>query len=209
MAYDLSSETELRDIYRQPSSRAVAKQHDRLDENCRAFIAHSPFVVVATADADGNCDASPKGGPPGFVRVVDDGTLVVPDLSGNNRLDSFRNLTSNPGIALLFCIPGTDETLRVNGKARLTTDPGLCAAAELNGVQPRVVVEVNVEECYIHCAKALRRGNVWKPDRWPDISDMPSPARMLRDHAVPDATEEQVRDALEDGYAKTMWRPGG
>jgi hypothetical protein len=200
---------ELRSIYRNPAGPAVAKQHAAIDDHDRAFIAHAPFVIVSTADAEGRCDVSPKGGPPGFVKVLDDGSVALPDLSGNNRLDSLQNMLDNPGVALLFLIPGVDETLRVNGRARLSTDPAVLAAAAVGDVVPKVAVVVDVEEAFIHCAKALRRGAVWQREQWPDTSDMPPVAQMLRDQAVPELTVEQVEVVLEDGYQKTLWKSGG
>src|SRR5215471_422982 len=126
----------LREVYRPPSKPAVAKQIHHLDHNCRAYIAHSPFVTVATADAAGRCDVSPKGGPPGFVHVLDDHRLGIPDLSGNNRLDSLQNLVANAGIGLLFLVPGFGETLRVNGTAAVSTDPDVLAACAVGDVVP-------------------------------------------------------------------------
>lgn len=202
----VSTEAQLRELYRPPSPGAVRKQIDHLDQNCRAFISHSPFVLVATAGADGSCDVSPKGGPPGFVRVLDDGRLAVPDLAGNNRLDSMLNLLANPGIALLFLVPGLDETLRVNGKAWIVRDGDVLDTCVVARRRPKAALGVSVEEAYIHCAKAFRRGSVWQPEGWPDRSDMPTIACMLRDH-LGDASlsAEEIHVALEDGYAKTMW----
>ena len=187
----------------------MRKQIDHLDDHCRSFLAHTPFVIIATAAADGRCDASPKGGPAGFVRVLDDHRLAIPDLAGNNRLDTMENLLANPGVALLCCIPGVDETLRINGRASLTRDPDVLAACEIEGRTPRLAIGVDVEEAYIHCAKALRRGAVWHQESWPDTTDMPTMACMLRDHVGLEATPEQVRAALEDSYQRTMWDMGG
>jgi hypothetical protein len=205
----VQSEDGLRQIYRPPGAPARAKQLDRLDEHCRTFIAHSPFVVVGTADGSGGCDVSPKGGPPGFVRVLSDRTLAIGDLSGNNRLDSMQNLVANPGIGLIFLIPGIDETLRVNGRAAITTDSAVLEAAGFAGIVVRVAMVVEVAEAYIHCAKALRRADLWQPDRWPDTSDLPSAACMLRDHIRIEAPVEAVDDFLEAGYRERMWTPGG
>ncbi|HEX9969834.1 MAG TPA: pyridoxamine 5'-phosphate oxidase family protein [Acidimicrobiales bacterium] len=199
----------LREIYRRPSPLAHTKQLDHLDEHCRTFIAHSPFVVVGTADGDGNCDVSPKGGPPGFVAVLDERTLAMPDMYGNNRLDSLQNLVANPGIGMLFLIPGVDETLRVNGRASITTAPATLAQATVAGRVPKAALQVEVQEAYIHCAKALRRGSVWQPEEWPDTSDMPSVACMLRDHTRIEASAEDVGAYLEDSYRKTLWEVGG
>lgn len=197
---------DLRAIYRRPRGGPVDKQHATLTEHDRAFIAHATFVVIATADAEGRCDASPKGGTPGFVTVLDERTLGIPDLAGNNRLDSMQNLVANPGIGLLLMIPGLEETLRVNGTARLSTDPAVRTACAVNGAVPKVVFAVDVEEVYLHCGKALRRSALWKRDEWPDTSDMPSVPRMFRDLVAPELEVEVIEQALESDYEKTLWQ---
>jgi uncharacterized protein len=201
---------EIRALYPAPARPSVSKEVDHLDGHCRAFIAHSTFVVMATGDADGSCDVSPKGGPPGFVAVLDEHRLAIPDLSGNNRLDSITNLIERPGIALLFCIPGLDETLRVNGTAAITTDPEVLETAETRGIRPRLAIGVDVETAFIHCAKALRRGAVWQPEQWPDTASLPSIACILRDHyALPDLDLDAVAARLDESYRDRMWLPGG
>lgn len=206
----VGSVEELREIYRPPAELALRKQIDALDRHCREFIAHSPFLVMASADGAGRCDASPKGGPPGFVRVLDDHRLVIPDLSGNNRLDSITNLVVNPGIALLFFVPGRDETLRVNGRAAVTADADLCERARLDGVVPRLVLLVDVEEAYLHCAKAFRRAQLWQPEEWPDTAGLPSGACMMRDHiGLTQVPLEQTEALLEESYRSTLWQTGG
>ena len=197
---------ELRTIYRKPGGGAVAKEHASLNQHDRAYIAHAPLVVISTADTDGRCDGSPKGGPPGFVTVLDDGRVAIPDLSGNNRLDSMQNLIDNPRVALLFLVPGLDETLRVNGVARLTTDPDVLAACAVGTAVPKVAIAVEPDEVYIHCGKALRRSSLWSPDEWPDTSDMATIAEMLRDEVAPTMEVEAIEQALEDDYAKTLWQ---
>jgi PPOX class probable FMN-dependent enzyme len=206
---EITTTDELRTIYRKPASPALDKQHDAINEHDRAYIAHSPFVIVSTSDSSGGCDVSPKGGPPGFVAVLDDGTVVIPDLSGNNRLDSMQNVLDNSGIALLFLVPGIDETLRVNGRARLSTDPDVLQAAAVGDVVPKVAIAVDVEEAFIHCAKALRRGSVWQHEAWPDTGDMPTVACMLRDQVAPTVDVEVIAAALESSYAATLWESGG
>ena len=202
----LTSQPELREVYRAPSELSLRKEVDHLDGNCRAFIAHSPFVVLSTAAADGRCDASPKGGPAGFVTVLDDHHLAVPDLTGNNRLDSLSNLVENPFVALLFLIPGLDETLRVNGRATVTTDEAVLDRCRVHDRRPRAAIGVEVETAYIHCAKALKRGDVWQPEQWPDLSDLPAPSCMLSDHiAEPDLTPDVVEAALQDSYTTRLW----
>lgn len=204
---EIRTTDELRTIYRRAAGPAVAKEHPQLDDHDRAFISHSPLVMVATSDAEGRCDVSPKGGPPGFVAVLPDGRVALPDLSGNNRLDSIENLLANPGIGLLFLIPGIEETLRVNGTATLSTDPEIVRACAVGDVVPKVAITVTVDAAYIHCGKALRRGRVW--EERPDVGDMPSIACILRDQAVPELSVDQVAEVLEDGYQKTLWKTGG
>lgn len=200
---------ELRTLYRQPSSGALRKQISAIDANCASFVEHSPFVLVGTSAPDGSCDVSPRGGPAGFVRVLDSHRLAIPDLAGNNRLDSLTNLVANPRIALLFLVPGLDETLRVNGRGWVVRDPAVLDACEVEGKRPRVVVGVEVTEAYIHCAKAFRRAAVWQPDGWPDRSDMPTIACMLKDHLGDESlTESGISAAMEQGYEKTMWEIG-
>jgi PPOX class probable FMN-dependent enzyme len=188
----------------------VAKQIDHLDGHCRALIAHSPFLVMATAGADGRCDSSPRGGPAGFVRVLDDHRLAIPDLAGNNRLDSLENILEHPGVGLLFFVPGLDETLRVNGAAQLSNDVAVLDVCTINDVRPRLVVAVRVEAAYIHCAKALRRSGLWQPELWPDTSGLPTIACVLRDHyALPDLDLAAVEERLAQSYQLTMWLAGG
>lgn len=201
---------ELRQVYRSPSQGAVDKVIDQLDKHCRTFIEHSPFLIFATAARDGRCDASPKGGPAGFVQVVDDHHLAWGDLAGNNRVDSMQNLLSNPGAAILFMIPGLDETLRINGDAFISTAPDLRERCRLDTKTPHVVISVEVREAYIHCAKALRRGGIWQPDSWPERGDMPSVACMLRDHTDTRSVDpDQIEAALQADYTRTLWEPGG
>ena len=205
----LGSVDDLRTIYRPPRGGAVDKVIHRLDAHCADFLARSPFFVLSTADAGGVCDASPKGGQPGFVRALDEHRLGWADLAGNNRLDSFENLVDNPHVGLLFLIPGLDETLRVNGTAVLRTDADLLDAFAVEGKPARVVVVVTVAEAYIHCAKALRRGRLWDTDSWSSRDDLPSIGCIVRDHANVDVAPEVIDAALEDNLQKTLWEPGG
>ena len=209
MSHTIETIDALEESYRRPAQRSLDKEVDHLDRHCRDYIAHAPFMVLSTCDAAGRCDGSPKGGPPGFVAVLDDRHLAVPDMSGNNRLDSLHNIVERPGVALLFLVPGVDETLRVNGVATVSTDPDVLDACCVLDVTPNVAIVVTVETAYIHCAKALRRGSVWQPDGWPDVSDMATPACMLRDHVDLDATVEETAAFLESNYQKTLWEVGG
>jgi uncharacterized protein len=209
-AHPLTSVSELRSLYREPSKPSLAKQIDHLDQHCRTFIGHSPLVLLASGDSSGCIDVSPRGGRPGFVQVLDDHCLAIPDLAGNNRLDSMTNLIDRPGVGLLFFIPGLDETLRVNGTATITTDPRVMEACTHHDLRPRVAIGVDVKEVFIHCAKALRRSSLWEPEKWPDLSDMPTVACILADHyALPDMDVEAVEARLEESYHRTTWMVGG
>jgi PPOX class probable FMN-dependent enzyme len=205
----LESVADLRELYPDPGARGQAKVINALDDNCRAFLAHCPFFVLASSDADGRADASPKGGQPGFVRVLDNHRIAWADLAGNNRLDSFQNIVDNRSVGLLCMIPGLDETLRINGNATLSTDAALCELLAAGGKVPKVAVVVDVQEAYIHCAKAFRRGGVWRTDAWPDRSDMPTIACMLRDHLEFDGDAAVIEANLERSYETTLWEPGG
>jgi PPOX class probable FMN-dependent enzyme len=200
----------LRGVYREPSQTSLDKEVDHLDRHCRDFIAHAPFVVMATATSDaGRLDVSPKGGTPGFVAVLDDHHLAIPDMAGNNRLDSIRNIVEGGGVALLFMVPGVEETLRVNGSAVVSNDPAILDAAPAAGKRPNVCIVVTVRTAFIHCAKALKRSHLWDPAHWPATSDMATPACMLRDHVGLDMTVEQSQARLDESYRTTTWEVGG
>ena len=199
----VTTEAELRELIGTPGPRAVQKERRSLDAHCRAFIAHSPFVLLATAGAGGRCDVSPKGDAPGFVQVLDDHRLVIPDRPGNRRIDGMRNLLVNPQIGLLFLVPGRQETLRVNGRAWITRDPGILASCTVGGKTPILATGVEVEECFMHCAKAFLRSRLWAPEQWPAGDVLPSLACVLFDQIRPEGVrvEEYQRD-LEEGYRK-------
>lgn len=199
----------LRKIYRPASGGAVAKVIGELDDHCSDFLSKSPFFVLSTADANGTCDGSPKGGLPGFVEMLDEHRIAWADYSGNNRLDSFENVVVNAGVALLFLIPGLDETLRVNGTAELSTDPDLCQRFAVDGRPVKVVAVVTVAEAYVHCAKALRRSGLWDTDSWIDTDQRPNASEMIRAHAAFDVPAKVIEDALAKDLAETLWRPGG
>lgn len=191
----------LRALYGEPSIRAASKVLSRLDAHCRAFIGLSPFCVLATAAADGSADCSPKGDAPGFVRVLDDETLLIPDRPGNNRVDSMSNVVENPNVGLIFFVPGMNETLRINGKAGITTDGALLEPLSVNGKRPRTGLVVKVEEAFLHCAKALMRSKLWDPERRIDRESFPSLGRILADQTgvqPPEAAEAAVGEACRD-----------
>jgi len=165
----------------EPSEVARRKELPALDVHARAFIARSPFLLLGTSSADGRCDVSPKGDAPGFVRVLDDHHLAIPDRPGNKRLDGMRNILSNPHVGLIFLVPGNDFTLRVNGRAAITRDPDLLAALEAQGKTPLLAIGVEVEEVFLHCARSFRRGQLWQPETWPGADALPSMPCILYD----------------------------
>jgi len=187
----IRTEDDLRGRFPEPTERVWRKELDHIDRHCRRFIEHSPFVVLATGDGDGALDATPRGGDPGFVEVADERTLLLPDRPGNNRLDSLSNLIRNPGVGLLFLIPGVDETLRVNGTAELRDDPDLTARFQVGKRPPAVVVQITVRQAYLHCAKALMRSRMWDPDARLDRSELPTMGEMMRDHTGAGRAETQ------------------
>jgi PPOX class probable FMN-dependent enzyme len=200
----IETEAALREIYRPAAGRAVDKQLDRLETHCRRFIELSPFLVISSQGPDGLADVSPKGDAPGFVQVLDDKTVAIPDRPGNNRLDTFTNLMSNPAVGLLFLIPGVDEILRINGTAEVRDDDDLRQRFAVDGKLPATVVLVTVREAYLHCAKALMRSRLWDPDAQVDRSELPSMGRMLKDQiGHTEAAEDQ--DVMVERYRKVLY----
>jgi PPOX class probable FMN-dependent enzyme len=187
----------LRELYGPASERSLKKELRQLDRHCRAFIARSPFLVIASTDPEGRCDASPKGDAPGFVEVVDDKTLLIPDRLGNNRVDTLGNLLACPGVGLIFLVPGVNETLRVNGRARVTTDAALLETMAVNGKAPRSGILVAVEEVYFHCGKALIRSDLWNPEKQLKRGEFPSLGRILADQIGGISVEESERLTAE------------
>jgi PPOX class probable FMN-dependent enzyme len=185
----------LRALYTEPKGRSLSKELRRLDEHCVRFVSLAPLVVVATTGADGRMDCSPRGGEPGFVKAADAHTLLIPDSPGNNRLDSMTNILATGRIGLLFLVPGVDETLRVNGRARLTDEAQALAHFAGAARAPKLAIEVAVEEAYLHCAKALMRSKLWAPESRNERSVLPSMGKMLNDQtgtAGPAETQEEM-----------------
>ena len=193
---------ELRTSYGEPSERAVKKSLDRLDRHCRRFIELSPFVVLASAGADGRVDCSPRGDPAGFVAVIDDRTILLPDRRGNNRADSLTNVLENPYVGMLFLIPGVDETLRLNGRATLTTDPARLEPLAVKGRVPRSGLLVEVEEVFLQCTKALVRSRLWADESRVDRkAALPSFGQMLADHigeSDGEAVDREIRARVRE-----------
>ena len=173
----------LRELYDAPRGRAVTKELTRLDRHCRRFIELSPFVVIASGGTGGAMDASPRGGEPGFVQAPDEHTLLIPDSPGNNRLDTMENILATGQVGLLFMIPGIDETLRVNGAARLLEAPDVLARFAAMPRAPKLAIEVRVAQAYLHCAKAFMRSKLWDPARHLPRSALPSTGEMIREQS--------------------------
>ncbi|MEW1908346.1 MSMEG_1061 family FMN-dependent PPOX-type flavoprotein [Kitasatospora sp. NPDC085895] len=188
--------SELREVYEQPGDHARRKQVDRIHDVARQLIGCSSLVMVASADGEGRCDVSPRGGPAGFVAVLDDRTLAIPDATGNKRLDSLQNVVTTGRVGLLFVVPGRDTTLRVNGRACVTTDERLLAQLTAVGKPPRSAIVVEVEEVYGHCPKAFLRGSAWKPEQWLGKDAQPTSAQVTLSHLRdPELTLDQIEQA--------------
>ncbi len=187
-----------------PGARTLRKERTTLDAHCRAFIAHSTILLMATADADGRCDVSPKGDAPGFVQVLDDRRLMIPDRPGNRRLDGMQNLLANHHIGLLFLVPGREETLRVNGRAWITRDPEILRRSVVESKTPLLAVGVEVQQCFFHCAKALIRSHLWAHDQWPARDALPSYACTLFEQIQPEGTtvQDYERDIAESNATR-------
>jgi PPOX class probable FMN-dependent enzyme len=181
----VTDERELREMLGEPASRSVLKERPALDDHFRAFIARSPFLLMATSGADGTCDVSPKGDAPGFVLVLDARRIAIPDRPGNKRFDGMKNLLANPHIGLIFVVPGRDETLRINGRAWITKDPDLLARCTAQGKTPQLAIGVEVEQCFLHCAKAFLRSKLWRHTEWPAPDALASMAQVLHDQIKP------------------------
>jgi uncharacterized protein len=178
----IDSVAELRALYEDPIPTALRKDVGRLDEMCRRLIAASPMVLVGSVDADGRGDVSPRGGPPGFVQVLDEGHLAIPDATGNRRLDTLVNVVASGRLGLLFLIPGRDTTLRVSGRACVSADAELLTRLEPVGKPPRSAIVVAAEEVFAHCPKAFIRSRLWDPASWLDPDTLPSPAEVTYAH---------------------------
>jgi PPOX class probable FMN-dependent enzyme len=187
---------DLEKIYAKPSPRVIAKARPEIDEHARSFIAMSPFCVLATSGSDGSVDASPRGGNPGFVHVAGPTRLLMPDRSGNNRIDSFRNIVEGSGfVQLIFFVPGIDETLRVGGRGKLSAEPDLLASMVEFGKPPRAVLAIDVSEAYFHCGKALMRSKLWSPDTRVERAVFPSISQVI--HAQTSLGEPEPQAEVE------------
>lgn len=208
-AFAITDEQSLRSLFPATHELAVLKCLKTLDPHARDFIKRSPFICIGTQNADGKADVSPRGDPAGFVEILDDQTIAIPDRPGNNRLDTLANITTKSSVGLLFIVPGFDDTLRINGQASLTTDPKILDRMKVHDRLPRLAIVIRIDTIFLHCAKAFRRSKLWDPDQFQDRSEMPSLVKIILDQTgtAPDDPEEQRKwdERLEDGYKKTMY----
>ncbi len=202
---EITSEAELRALLGTPTRRVATKVRPVLHERDREWLAATPFCVIATSAADGSCDVSPKGDPPGFARVLDDTTIAIPDRAGNKRADGFHNILSNPQVGLLFLVPGRCDTLRINGRARLIREAPFFDDMIVRGSRPRLALLVEVTEVFYHCAKAFMRAELWDPTTWrPDA--LPSVARIVKSvQADTEETLEQLEQHYGPDYATLLY----
>jgi PPOX class probable FMN-dependent enzyme len=201
----VTTEAEIRAVTGEAHERAVAKVIRVIDDHSRRFIAASPFLFIATTNEDGTADVSPKGDPAGFVRVLDDRTLAIPDRLGNRRYDTFRNLLLDPGIGLIFLVPGITYTLRVSGTAIIVRDADLRASVAVNGKEPDHVIVVEVGRVLTHCPKCMIRSGLWTPEAWPDTSHVPSFAEALKAHARIAESVAEVEASIAAGNRDRLY----
>ncbi|WP_067531778.1 pyridoxamine 5'-phosphate oxidase family protein [Nocardia crassostreae] len=188
---EITDPAELRELLGTPADRTVKKERPLLHPRDREWIAASPFLVLATSDAEGNCDASPKGDPAGFVRVLDDKTIAIPERPGNRRADGYLNILSNPHVGVIFLIPGRGETLRINGRARLIRDAPYFDDMVVRGHRPILAIEVDIDTIFHHCAKAFLRSKLWQPEEWAEVT-LPGPAQLAKE------VQPQITETLEE-----------
>lgn len=204
---EISSEAELRGLLGDPARPALAKERRVLHELDRAWLAASPFCLVATSGADGRCDVSPKGDPAGFTVVLDDRTIALPERAGNRRLDGFRNILQNPHVGLIYLLPGRGDTLRINGRARLVRDEGLLDRMVVRGSRPALALVVDVEQVFHHCAKAFLRSQLWDPASWrPD--EVPPRSQMSAALERRDEPLEDIERFYREQYTAGLYPPG-
>ena len=205
----IADEGALRGMFEAQTALAIHKSQPVLDKYAQEFIRRSPFLCLGTQDRQGRADVSPRGDPAGFVKILDDRTLAIPDRPGNNRLDSLVNILSNPAVGLLFVIPGFDDTLRVSGQASLVTDPQILAPMRVNDRVPKLAIVVRVSEVFLHCAKAFRRSHLWSPEHFQDRREMPSLSKIILDQTTgapsEDSEMQRIDAELEVEYKNTMY----
>jgi PPOX class probable FMN-dependent enzyme len=193
----IETREQLRKVLKEPSEHVTRKVLKYLDKHCGSFIAKSPFVLLASADASGNVDVSPKGDPIGFVKVLDKYTLAIPDRPGNNRVDSLENIIQNNKVGLIFLIPGKKETLRVSGTAIIVRDKNLRDSLSVKGRSPKIAIVVKVEEAFFHCSKCMIRSKLWEHDDWPDLSGLPRLAETMVNAGNLEISEKEMHEIVK------------
>lgn len=201
----ITTRGQLREIIAEPNELVVGKTIDHIDDICRRFIAACPYIVIGTRAGDGLIDLSPKGDPAGFVHVADSKTLIIPDRLGNKRLDTFENLLINNEIGVFFMIPGYTVTLRVRGSGAIVRDATLQKQLSMNGKEPNLLLAVTVNEAFMQCAKSMARSNIWKPDNWPDLSNVPSLADAMLAHSTVVVEKQEWQELIDDSFDNEMY----
>ena len=201
----ITTSERMRDFDPRDLGLAEHKDIDHIDDVCRRFIEMSPFLLIATRGADGMLDVSPKGDPAGFVAVLDEHTLAIPDRPGNNRLDTLENVLVHPELSLIFFIPGKGDTLRVSGNGRVVRDDALAKRLAIKGRAPKLILVVDVKQAFTHCTKCMVRSGLWRTDTWPDLTTAPTHAEIVIAHAKPKMTNREVEDLIEDDRRRNLY----
>jgi uncharacterized protein len=199
------SAAEVQAILGRPMPNQVNKIIDHIDDHCRVWIERTPFIVISSIGASGAMDVSPKGDPPGFVKVLDTITLAIPDRPGNRRADTLLNVLDNPSVAIVFIVPRRREVVRVNGMASLSNDPDLLGQMAVNGKHPELAIVVQVREAFFHCGKSMIRSGLWEPERWGPIDGLPTYAQALKDHASSTDTVDIIQARIDRGDAERLY----
>ena len=201
----ITSEAELRGVVGEPSEMIRRKALSKLDHHSLNFMSRSPFLLMGTVDAQGGADVSPRGDAPGFVHIIDDKHIVIPERPGNKRADTLINIMQTGSVGVLFLIPGVEDIFRINGRGWVTRDQKLLEQMEARGKVPQLAIGIEVLECYFHCAKAIKRSQLWDPSCWPDATGLPSGARIARDQYAPEISAEEMERLFEESYAKRLY----
>lgn len=201
----IETRDQLRAILPEPSELVTRKVLTELDKHCGVFIQRAPFVLIGSADANGNVDVSPKGDPIGFVRIIDSKTLAIPERPGNNRADTLENILQNPQVGLIFLIPGKTETLRVSGVATLVKDESLLNTMAIRDRNPRLAIVIHVQEAFFHCSKCMIRSKLWQPDHWPDLDGLPRLAETMVDAGRLELSEGEMHRIVENDERERLY----
>jgi uncharacterized protein len=195
----------LKEIIGEPKPAIANKEMQALDRHLRHFISLCPFLCISTADADGNQDVSPRGDPPGFVKILDDRTVLIPDRKGNRRVDTMRNILENPNVGLMLMLPGVEEIVRINGQASITEDPTVLADCAVAGSAPKLGIVVKIDDVFFHCAKAVIRSKLWHPETPIARSEFPTYGEIVRDQRDPDADVNTINADLQNDYKTRLY----